>query len=61
VDWIYLAQDKDQQRVLVNMIMNIPLFPAELKLHYHEVSWLNFWSPVVTIYTAQWSLNVPAV
>jgi hypothetical protein len=42
VDWIYLAQDTDQQRVLVNMIMNIRIFRAELKHHYHEISWLNF-------------------
>ena len=51
MDWIYLAQDTDQQRVLGNMIMNIRIFPTEQKFHYHEVSWLKF--------EAQWSLYVP--
>jgi hypothetical protein len=25
VDWIHLAQDRDQRRALVNMVMNLPV------------------------------------
>ena len=67
MDWFYLAQDTDQQRVPVNMIMNIRIFPAELKLALSRSQLAKLlkssghcmYRTVVTICTAQWSLYVP--
>jgi hypothetical protein len=74
VDCIYIAQDTDQQRVLVDMIMIIRIFPAEKnsiitkavgqtfeaqRSLYVPQSGHYMYHTVVAICTAQWTLYVP--